>query len=100
VYLFNGVVDLHLMIAGLKRALKAITDIKEIIDVRDITIRRLNDFSLLRIQIKFYAEQKAGEAEGSWPADVEELPDAQEEYRDWKLSNIMRMTAVYGRRAV
>jgi hypothetical protein len=30
-YLFNGVVDLHLTIAGLKRALKAMTDLKEMI---------------------------------------------------------------------
>ena len=45
------------------------TDLKEMIVLRDITIGRPKDFSLPRIQIKFYAERKAGEAEGSWPAD-------------------------------
>lgn len=64
-YLFDGVVDLHLTKAGLKRALKAMTDLKEIIVVRDITIGRPNDFSLPRMQIKFYAKRKTGEAEGS-----------------------------------
>jgi hypothetical protein len=97
-YLFNGLVDLHSTIAGLKRALKAMTDLKEIIVVFDITIGGPNDFSLPRMQIKFYAERKAREAEESWPADAEELPNVQEKYRDWKLSNVMRMTAVYGRR--
>jgi hypothetical protein len=51
------------------------------------------------MQIKLYAEHKSGEAEGSWPADVEELPDVQE-YTDWKLSNVMRLKAVYGQRGV
>jgi hypothetical protein len=39
--------------------------------------------------IKFSAEHKPSEAKGSWPADVEELPDVQEEYRDWKLSSVI-----------
>jgi hypothetical protein len=99
-YLYNGVVDLHLTKAGLKRALKAMTDLKEMIFVRDITNRRPNYDSLSRIQIKFYAEHKTGEVEEGWPADVEELPDVQEEYRDWKLSNVIKMKAVYGWRAV
>jgi hypothetical protein len=98
-YLFNGVVDLHLTIAGLKRALKAMTDLKEMIVVHDITIRRPNYDSLPRTQIKFYTEHKIGEAEENWPANVEELPDVQKEHRDWKLSNVMKMTAVYGWRA-
>lgn len=37
------VLDLHLTIAALKRALKAMTDLKELIVVHDITIRELND---------------------------------------------------------
>jgi hypothetical protein len=64
-YLFNGVVDLYLTIAGLKRAIKAMIDLKEMIVIHDITMRRPNDFSLLWIQIKFYTERKAGEAKGS-----------------------------------
>jgi hypothetical protein len=99
-YLLDGLVDLHLTIAGPKRALRAMTDLKEMIVVRDITIGRPDDFSLPRIQMKFYAERKTGEAEGSWPIDVEELPDVQEEYRDWKLSNVLRLKAGYGRRTV
>jgi hypothetical protein len=99
-YLCGGVVDIHLTIAALKRALKAITGLKEIIVVCDITDRRPNYNGLSRVQIKFYAEHKTGEAEESWPTDVEELPNVQEKYRDWKVSNVMRMTAVYGWRAV
>lgn len=48
------------------------------------------------MQIKFYAEHKAGEAEESWPADVKGLPNVQEQYTGWGVSNDIRMTAVYG----
>jgi hypothetical protein len=48
-YLINGVVDLHLTMAGLKRALKAMIDLKEMIVVRDIMNRRPNYDSLSRI---------------------------------------------------
>jgi hypothetical protein len=92
-YFVDVVADLHLTKAGLRRALKAMTGLKEMIVVCEIT-RRPDDYSLRPRQIKFYAEHRAAEAEESWPADVEELPDVQEEYRDWKLSNVMRMTSV------
>jgi hypothetical protein len=49
--------------------------------------------------MEFYAEHKTGEAEESWPTNVKELPDI-EEYRDWTLSNVMKLTPVYGRRAI
>lgn len=99
-YLVNKVVDLHLIKAGLQRVLKAMTGLKEMIVVCEIESRRPDDYSLPPRQIKFYAKHRIAEAEGSWPADVEELPDVQEEYRDWKLSNVMKMTPVYGWRAV
>jgi hypothetical protein len=99
-YFIDEVVDIRLTKAALKRALKAMTGLKEIIVVRDITSGRLDDYSLPPRQIKFYVEHRTAEAEGSWPADVEELPDVQEEYRDWKLSNVIKMTPVYGWRAV
>jgi hypothetical protein len=102
-YFIEEMVDIHSTKAALKRALKAMTGLKEIIIVREIENRRLNYYSLRRTQIKFYDEHKTSEAEGAWAADepdVEELPNVQEEYKDWKLSNILKMTPVYGWRAV
>jgi hypothetical protein len=90
----GGVVDLHLTTAALKRALKAMTNLKEMIVVCDITTREPDSSFLRRTQMKFYAER---DAEENWPpADIEELPDVQKEYGGWKLSNFMKMTAVYG----
>ena len=88
----GGVADFQLTTAALKRALKAMTDLKEMIVVCDVT-----DSSFLqRTQMKFYAER---DAEENWPhTDIEELPDVQKEYGGWKLSNVKKMTAVYGRR--
>jgi hypothetical protein len=94
-YLGDTIVDLHLVKAGLKRALKAMTNLKEMIVVRDITTRAPN-YSSVPAQIKFYTEHKTVEAEESWPANVEELPEVEKEYRDWKVSNVMKMTTVYG----
>jgi hypothetical protein len=74
--------------------LKAITSLKEMIVVRNITIK-WNNYSI-SAQIKFYTKHKTGEAKESWPTDVEGLPDVEKEYRDWKLSNVVKMTAVYG----
>jgi hypothetical protein len=102
-YLIDEMVDIHSTKTALKRALKAMTDLKEMIIVREIENRRPNYYSLPRIQIKFYDEHKTSEAGGSWAADepdVGELPNVQEEYKDWKLSNILKMTSVYGWRAV
>lgn len=98
-YLGDSIFDLHLVKAGLKRALKAMTSLKEMIVVRDITIQGPNYHSV-PAQIRFYTEHETGEAEESWPANVEELPDVEKEYRDWKLSNVMKMTAMYGWRAL
>lgn len=61
-YLIGEVVDLHLTKAALKRALKAMINLKEIIVVCDIIIRRPNYDFLLRIQIKFYTKYKIGKA--------------------------------------
>ena len=94
-YFINSTFDLHSIKSGLKRALKAMTGLKEMIVVRDITISEPNHYSLPTMQIKFSSE--AGEC---WPADVEKLPDARKEYRDWKVSNVVKMTAVYGWREV
>jgi hypothetical protein len=62
-YLCGRVVDVHLTIAALKRALKAMIGLKEMIVVCDITDRRPNYNVLSRVQIKFYAEYKTGEAD-------------------------------------
>lgn len=98
-YLGDNMIDLHLVKTGLKRALKAMTNLKEMIVVRDITTRSPN-YSSEPAQIKFYTEHKTIEAEEGWPADVEELPEVEKEYRNWKVSNVMKMTAVYGWRAL
>jgi hypothetical protein len=51
-----------------------------------------------RTQMKIYAGR---DAEENWPpGDNEELPDVQQEYGDWILSNVTKMTAVYGWRPV
>lgn len=98
-YLAVGVVDLHSSSAGLKRALKAMTGLKEITVVRDVTIMRPDYYSSPRKQIKFYAERKLGEAEEGWPGEVEELPDVKE-ISFWKPSNAVMMKAVYGWRGM
>jgi len=99
-YLCDGSVIGHLEITALKRALKAMTGVKEMIFVCDITTERQDCFRVPVRQIKFYSDREAGEADGNWPTDVEELPDVQEEYREWKLTNAMRLKAVYGLRTV
>lgn len=97
-YLEDGFSFLHHTIAGLNRAFKAMTDLQEMIVVRDITINISNDYPV-PVQMQFYAEHKLGEAEEGWPIGVEELPDVKE-YAGWKLSETTKMTAVYGWRAV
>lgn len=89
-------VDFDSTTAGLKGALKAMTNLKEMIVVRDITINTSNNFTLPPVQIKLYLEH--GELEGILPADVEELPDVEKEFAGWKLSKPTKMMAVYGRR--
>ena len=81
-YLPDGMVDFHLMKAGLKRALKAIINLKEIIVIRSIIISRPNSYSLPITQIKFYTKYKIGEAKENWPANIEELPNIQKKYRN------------------
>lgn len=51
----EGVVDLHVTRAGIKRALKAATGLKEMIVVHDIAISESNYYSMPR-QIDFYDE--------------------------------------------
>ncbi|PMD46790.1 hypothetical protein L207DRAFT_507669 [Hyaloscypha variabilis F] len=93
----GGLVDSHLQIPALKRALKAMTNLREMIVVCDATIGENDNYFVRRhrrAQMKFYAGR---DAEDNWPpADIEELPNVQEEYRDWKLSNVMKVTAMYG----
>jgi len=98
-YFGNFVTDFHSTIAGLKRAVDAMTNLKEVIIVRDITNMRPDFSPAPRVQIRFYADDKLGEAEEGWPADVEELPDVQE-YTDRKPSSTVKMTALYGWRAI
>lgn len=61
--------------------------------------RSFNPDEFIR-QMKFYPEHITSGAEGGWPANVEELPDFHNEYSNWKLSNVVKMTTVYGWRAV
>jgi hypothetical protein len=46
--------------AGLKRALKVMTDLKEIMVVSNIMVRGLNYYHSLPMQIKFYPEHRTG----------------------------------------
>jgi hypothetical protein len=100
-YLIDDEVGLDLTTAALTRALRAMTDLEEMIVVRDITSRRRDyySFPLPARQIKFYTERRIAEAKESW-ADVENLLDVQEEYKDWKPSDIIMMTPVYRWRLV
>lgn len=97
-YLGDGLADFHSTIAGLKNALRAMTNLKEIIVVRDITMDELNRFLAPKVQMTFYAKGKLGQAEEGSLVSIDELPDVQE-YAGWKVSQNVLMTAVYGRRA-
>jgi hypothetical protein len=97
-YLGDGLPDFHSTIAGLKNALRAMINLKEMIVVRDITTGELNRYLAPRLQMKFYAELELGQAEEGWPVSIDELPDVQE-YAGWKGSQNVLMTAVYGWRA-
>ncbi|KAH6694341.1 hypothetical protein BKA61DRAFT_683658 [Leptodontidium sp. MPI-SDFR-AT-0119] len=93
-YLGDGLAH-YSTFAGLKNAMRAMTNLKETIVVRDIT----NDTSDDKAQMAFYAERRLGQDEAGWPVSVEELPDVQKEYAGWKLSQTVKMAAVYGWRA-
>ncbi|KAF8851885.1 hypothetical protein BDZ45DRAFT_678792 [Acephala macrosclerotiorum] len=98
-YLNLGIIGPHLAKLALQQALKAMTNLKEMIVVRDITSRRSDysySYSLPMRQIKFYAEHRIAEAEEGWPDYVEELPDAKEKYKGWIFSDVINMTLVYG----
>ncbi len=62
-YLRHGIAGFQSTITGLKNALKAMKDLKEIIVVRDITTYKPNRSQVPKVQIKFYAELKLGQAE-------------------------------------
>ena len=66
--------------------------LKEMIVVRDIA----NDISDGKEQMAFYTERPRGQDVAGWPVSVEELPDVQKNYAGWKLSQTVKMTAVYG----
>jgi hypothetical protein len=62
-YLGDGLADFHSTIAGLKNALRAMINLKEIIVVRDITMDEPNRFLAPKVQMTFYVEGKLGQAE-------------------------------------
>lgn len=72
--------------------MRAMTNLKEMIVVRDIA----NDISDGKEQMAFYTERPRGQDVAGWPVSVEELPDVQKNYAGWKLSQTVKMTAVYG----
>ncbi|PVH68433.1 hypothetical protein DL98DRAFT_662180 [Cadophora sp. DSE1049] len=82
----------HRDLGRLKNATRAMTNLKEMIVVRDIT----NDTSNDKAQMAFYPERWRGQDEAGWPVSIEELPDVQKKYGGWKLSQTVKMTAVYG----
>ncbi|KAH7360234.1 hypothetical protein BKA65DRAFT_492661 [Rhexocercosporidium sp. MPI-PUGE-AT-0058] len=93
-YLDDAVVDHGYAIAGLKRALKAMKGLKEMIVVREIEInsRPRNHPMTPRVKMKFCTDV-VGEG---LPVEVEELPDVGKAYRGWKPAKSVQMTAVYG----
>jgi hypothetical protein len=62
-YLGDGLADFHSTIAGLKSALRAMINLKEIIVDRDITMDEPNRFLAPKVQMTFYVEGKLGKAE-------------------------------------
>lgn len=71
------------------------TTLKEMIVVRDITTDTSND----KVQMAFNAERRLGKDEAGWPVSIEELSDVQKKCAGRKLSQTVKMTAVYGWRA-
>jgi hypothetical protein len=63
------VVDLYFITAVLQRALKTMTDLEEMVVVRDTTIEGPCTIFQPLGQIKFYGEQRVGEAEERWPTE-------------------------------
>ena len=76
------------------------TNLQEMIVVWDITVPEPGVFPSAPRQMKLYPEHITSGAEEGWPANVEELPDVHKEYSNWKLSKVVKMTPVYGRREV
>jgi hypothetical protein len=68
------------------------TNLKEMIVVRDITIDEPNRYFAPQVQMKFYAELKLGQAEEGWPVSIDELPDVQSH----NLSPLARIFAADG----
>jgi hypothetical protein len=85
--------------AALNRALKSMTNLKELIIVCDVSDDEAGITSWLETpkQMSFYTELPTG---GRLPAYAVELPEAEKKYGDWKPTNGAKMISVHGRRAI
>ncbi|KAL3420274.1 hypothetical protein PVAG01_08773 [Phlyctema vagabunda] len=90
-FLLDELTNFQSKVAVLKTALKAMTNLKNLVIVSDVSSEDQDD-----MQMKFYPDSKTGEAEEGWPDDVVSLDDVQEKYASWNAVSGVKMTAVYG----
>ncbi|KAH6720356.1 hypothetical protein BKA61DRAFT_708642 [Leptodontidium sp. MPI-SDFR-AT-0119] len=93
-YLEDAIIDHGPSTAGLRKALKAMKGLREMIVVREIEFdtRLWNHSRAPRVEMKFCANP----VEEGLPVDIEELPDVNKVYKGWKPPKSVQMTAVHG----
>lgn len=89
-------------IAGLRKALRSMKRLEEMIVVRDMTMdtRPRNHGMAPKVQMKFLEGGKNELVEMGFPADVEELPNAEKDFKIWKPSKSVKKSAVYAWRTL
>ncbi|KAH7395882.1 hypothetical protein BKA64DRAFT_674878 [Cadophora sp. MPI-SDFR-AT-0126] len=88
--------------AGLRKAMKAMTSLKEMIVVREIEndTRPRYQGREPKVQIKFCDGDELGQIDEGWVENAGELLDVKKELKWWKLDKSVQMTAVYGWRTL
>ncbi|PVH84710.1 hypothetical protein DL98DRAFT_610126 [Cadophora sp. DSE1049] len=84
--------------AGLRKALKAMKNLKEIIVVREIEndTRPRNHNRAPKVQMQFCDSDELDRIDEDWVASAGKLPDVKKKLKDWKLKKSVQKTAVYG----
>lgn len=95
------VIDPNSTTAGLRKALKAMKSLRELVIVREIEndSRPRNHGHTAKVQIKFRDRNEIGRNDEDWVITAGQLPDA-EELRGWRLRKSVQKTAVYGWRTL
>lgn len=95
------VIDPNSTTAGLRKALKAMKSLRELVIVREIEndSRPRNHGHTAKVQIKFCDRNEIGRNDEDWVITAGQLPDA-EELRGWRLRKSVQKTAVYGWRTL